>query len=105
MPNGSVVELDSLKHRWTERYTLRVLPLESVDARSVRVSGWGIDASDDKQILMFIGDGFTGISLRLQLGDSALSGTARGYADKPSFSFRHSVRARRVVCPIGSASG
>jgi hypothetical protein len=103
VPPGSAVELDTTtdpREQPPEHYLLRVVPLDSSKARSVRLSGWGISASDDKRVLMFIGDGFSGVTMRLRIRDNLLSGTARGYTDVvPNFSFRHLVRARRVVCP------
>jgi len=110
LPIGSVVQLDSAPDRRWETATLRefelhVVPLDSADTRSVRASGWGASAGDDKQIIMFLGDGFTGVALRLTLHDSLLSGTARGYADAfPNFSFRYLVGARRVACPARNAA-
>lgn len=103
VPNGSVVVLNTVtdpQEERPDRYLLSVLPLDSANVRSVRLSGWGASAGDDKRILIFLGDGFTGVALRLRLRDSLLTGTARRYTDAfPSFSFRHAVRARKVDCP------
>lgn len=102
VPIGSIVALDSATDSEAtppKRYLLRVLPLDSANARSVRLSGWGISRGDNKRVLIFIGDGFSGVSMQLRLRDSMLSGTARAYTDVvPNFSFRHLVRARRVSC-------
>lgn len=105
VPTGAVVELrDSIDTRWGSDdraafLQLRVLPLNSVDARSVRLSGWGPDSADDDGIQAWIGDGFSGLRFHLRLRDSLLSGTVRRYTDMwPDFGFRHSVRARRVAC-------
>jgi hypothetical protein len=105
VPAGSVVQLDSaVDDRLSSsekafEYRVRVLPFDSANQRSSRLSGWAVDSTDEQLILLWIGDGFTGASFRLRLRDARLTGTLRGYADVPSFSFRHSVGAHRVACP------
>jgi hypothetical protein len=67
----------------------------------LKLSGWGVEA-ESRRLIVWLGDGFTGVSMRLRQHGDKLGGTARSYTDTwPAISIPEPVRAVRVSCPTG----
>lgn len=107
LPDSATLYLDSTP---TERMDSTVAPTilrvdrlrvdSAVQERApLKLSGWGVE-SGSKRLVVWLGDGFTGVRMRLRQHGDMLHGTARSFSDSwPDVGLPEPVRAARVSCP------
>jgi hypothetical protein len=101
MSDTSVLRLDSLPGRMaSDELTLRMLPATAGQERLTKLSGWGVEARDSAVIRIWLGDGFSGVTMDVRNRGDSLVGYAHEYTDTDElWSFPHAVVAARRVCP------
>jgi hypothetical protein len=98
--DSSVLQLDTAISNRGHAMILRVVPPTIRQAQLSRLSGWGVEARDSSTMVIWLGNGFSGVSMEMKQRGAELVGYGRQFTDfGPPWRIPRNALAQRVPCP------